>query len=157
MAQRWLVLLGFIGVTLIAGALGNTATSESVATWYQELTKPSWNPPAWLFGPVWTALYLMMAVAAWRVWRHYEHPDRRRALTWFFGQLVLNTLWSFIFFAWQQPGWAFVEILVLWAALIVTGLKFWSIDHPAGFLWLPYVLWVSFATALNGTIWWLNR
>lgn len=157
MSQRWLVLLGFIGLTLIAGALGSTATASSVGTWYQELAQPSWNPPRWIFGPVWTTLYLMMAVAAWRVWRHTEHPLRRRALALFFAQLVLNTLWSFLFFGLRSPGLALAEIFVLLAAIGATGFHFWRIDRPAGVLWLPYVLWVSFATVLNGTIWWLNR
>ena len=157
MAQRWLVLLGCIGLTLVAGALGSTATSSSVGSWYQEIAKPTWNPPRWIFGPVWTALYLMMAVAAWRVWRHTEHPVRRRALTLFFVQLALNTLWSFLFFGLRSPGLAFVEIVVLWLAITATGVQFWRIDRVAGVLWLPYWAWVSFASALNATIWWLNR
>lgn len=157
MANRWLALLGFVALTLLAASLGGGATATSVGTWYQELAKPEWNPPRWLFGPVWTALYLMMAVAAWRVWRHREHPERLRALRWFFAQLALNTLWSFLFFGLRRPDLAFIEILVLWGAIVATGLKFWRIDRPAALLWLPYVLWVSFASVLNGTVWWLNR
>jgi len=157
MANRWLALLGFIALTLLAASLGGAATATSVGTWYQELAKPEWNPPRWLFGPVWTTLYLMMAVAVWRVWRHREHPDRLRALRWFFAQLALNTLWSFLFFGLRRPDLAFIEIIVLWGAIVTTGLKFWRIDRPAALLWLPYVLWVSFASVLNGTVWWLNR
>lgn len=157
MAQRWLVLLGFIGITLVAAALGSTATASSVGTWYQDLIKPSWNPPRWIFGPVWTTLYLLMAIAAWRVWRHTEHPARRRALAWFFSQLALNTLWSFLFFGLRNPGLALAEIIVLWGAITMTGLIFWRIDRPAAVLWAPYWAWVSFASVLNGAIWWLNR
>lgn len=156
-SQRWLVLLGFIAVTFLAAGIGGAATSSSVTTWYPTLVKPSWNPPSWVFGPVWSTLYLLMAIAAWRVWRHTENPERRTALAWYFGQLALNALWSGLFFGLRNPGLAFVEVLVLWAALIVVWVKFARIDRPAAVLWTPYVAWVSFASVLNGTIWWLNR
>lgn len=155
--QRWLVLLLFIGVTFAAAGIGGAATGTSVGTWYPSLVKPSWNPPAWVFGPVWSTLYVLMAVAAWRVWRHLEHPGRRRALAWYFGQLVLNALWSVLFFGLRRPDLAFAEVLVLLAVLVVVLIRFWRIDRVAGLLWLPYLAWVAFATALNGAIWWLNR
>lgn len=157
MHYRWLVLLGFIGATLVAAALGSAATASSVRTWYAELNKPSWNPPRWIFGPVWTTLYLMMAVAAWRVWRHHENPGVRSALGWFFAQLALNALWSFLFFGLRRPDLAFAEILALFGCLVIVQCKFWRIDRVAGVLWLPYVFWVGFAAALNAAIWWLNR
>lgn len=155
--QRWLVLLLFIGVTFAAAGIGGTATASSVGTWYPTLVKPTWNPPSWIFGPVWSTLYLLMAVAAWRVWRHLEHPQRRVALTLFFVQLALNALWSVLFFGLRSPGLALVEVVLLLGTIAATGLKFWRIDRVAGLLWLPYVAWVSFATLLNATIWWLNR
>lgn len=156
-SQRWLVLLGFVAVTLAAAGLGGAATSSSVGTWYPTLNKPGWNPPNWVFGPVWSTLYLLMAIAAWRVWRHTEHPGRRATLAWYFGQLALNVLWSVLFFGLQRPGLAFAEVLVLWSTLVVVQVKFARIDRPAAVLWVPYLAWVSFASVLNGTIWWLNR
>ena len=157
MAKRWLILVGFIGVTFAAAAIGGAATSTSVGTWYQELAKPSWNPPRWLFSPVWTSLYLLMAVAAWRVWERVEHPERNRALGWYFAQLGLNALWSILFFGLRRPDWALVEILVLLAAIIATIVRFRRVDRIAGWMLAPYAAWVSFASVLNGTIWWLNR
>lgn len=151
------MLLTFVGVTFFAAWLGSTATVSSVGTWYPSLLKPAWNPPSWVFGPVWSVLYLLMAVAAWRVWRHTEHPQRRPALTWYFAQLALNALWSLLFFGLRRPDIALVEIGVLLAVLAVVLVKFWRIDRSAGLLWLPYVAWVGFATVLNGAIWWLNR
>lgn len=156
-AQRWLVLLVFIGLAFAAAGIGGAATRGSVGTWYSTLAKPAWNPPAWVFGPVWSTLYLLMSVAAWRVWRHVENPGRRPALAWYFGQLGLNALWSWLFFGLRSPGLAFAEVLVLWAALVVVLVKFARIDRPAALLWTPYLAWTSFAATLNGAVWWLNR
>lgn len=155
--QRWLVLIVFIAVTFAAAGIGGAATASSVAEWYPTLAKPAWNPPDWVFGPVWSTLYLLMAVSAWRVWRHVEHPGRRPALAWYFAQLVLNALWSVLFFGLRQPGAALIGILVLLALLVVVLVKFARIDRVAAALWLPYVAWVGFAAVLNGAIWWLNR
>lgn len=157
MHYRWLVLLGFFAATFAAAALGSAATTTSVGTWYADLAKPTWNPPRWIFGPVWTVLYIFMAVAGWRVWRHHENPGTRPALVWFFVQLALNSLWSFLFFGLRRPDLALIEIFVLLTALVVLQLKFWRIDRVAGVLWVPYVAWVSFASVLNATVWWLNR
>jgi translocator protein len=154
---RWLALGGFIAATLATGAVGGLATASSVGSWYSTIVKPSWNPPSWVFGPVWTTLYVLMAVAAWRVWGHREHPGRRVALAWFWGQLVLNGLWSFLFFGLRRPDLALVEIVILLACLVETLRRFAPIDRWAALLWLPYLAWVSFATVLNGTLWWLNR
>lgn len=157
MHLRWLVLLGFIGATLATGALGGWATASSVSTWYPTLAKPAWNPPNWIFGPVWTLLYLLMALAAWRIWQHREHPERRRALAWFWGQLVLNLAWSFLFFGLRSPGLAAIEVVGLLAVLLATLRQFWRIDRLAAVLWVPYVGWVGFAAGLTVTVWWLDR
>lgn len=156
-SRSWLTLVGFLVITFVAAGIGGAATGSSVNTWYPTLHKPTWNPPGWIFGPVWSALYVLMAVAAWRVSRHTEEPGRRAALAWYFGQLALNALWSCLFFGLRNPGLAFAEVLVLWLAIVITGVRFARIDRPAAVLWLPYLAWVSFASVLNGTVWWLNR
>lgn len=155
--RTWLALLGFLLITFAAAGIGGAATGSSVSTWYPTLNKPAWNPPSWVFGPVWSLLYLMMAIAAWRIWRQPDAPIRRSALAWYFAQLALNALWSCLFFGLRNPGFAFAEVLVLWVALVVTLVKFARIDRIAAGLWLPYLAWVSFASVLNGTVWWLNR
>lgn len=129
----------------------------TVSDWYFQLDKPAWTPPGYVFGPVWTLLYTAMAVAAWLVWKKSGFSGARLALTLFFVQLVLNGLWSWIFFGMHKPGAAFVEILFLWAAILATTLAFWQQQPLAGILFAPYLLWVSFAAVLNGAIWWLNR
>ena len=125
--------------------------------WYATLNKPSWNPPAWIFGPVWTLLYLSMAIAAWWVWRQGGWKHQSRALGLYVVQLGLNAIWTPLFFGLHRPGWAFVEILLLLAAVVATTRAFWKTSGFAGALLVPYVLWVSFASVLNGTLWCLNR
>jgi tryptophan-rich sensory protein len=153
--------LGFliaIILPFVVAGIGGLATSSSVSTWYPSLTKPSWNPPAWVFGPVWTFLYLSMGLASWLVWRE-DAADRdqiRNALGWYGGQLGLNALWSVLFFGLQRIGLALVEIVILLATLLITTVKFSNIRRSAAWLLIPYVLWVSFATILNAAIWWLN-
>lgn len=124
--------------------------------WYPRLEKPSWTPPNWVFGPVWTTLYILMAVAAWRVWR----PDGFRAapvaLTLFVAQLMLNGAWSYLFFGRRDIGVALAEIVVLWVAILATLLAFWRRDRIAGGLLIPYLAWVTLATALNFEIWRMN-
>jgi translocator protein len=157
-AGQAVVLLGFVLVALAAGGLGSLATVPAVPGWYAGLAKPSWTPPSWLFGPVWTLLYLTMGVAAWLVWR--EAGGVRAAglpLTIWLVQLALNALWSFLFFGLRQPGWAFVEVVVLWLAILATVAACWRISPTAGAVLLPYLLWVSYAAALNGALWWMNR
>ncbi len=147
----WLLL------PFVAGAIGGWATTSSVNDWYVDLNKPTWNPPGWIFGPVWTALYLAMGAAACLVWTSAPWNRTRMALLGFAGHLVLNSLWSILFFGMQQPGWAFACILLLWLAI---GLVAWFFDRHsrlATFLMLPYWLWVSFASCLNFSIWMLNR
>jgi tryptophan-rich sensory protein len=125
-------------------------------TWYVALEKPSWNPPAWVFGPVWTALYIMMALAAWRVWRRGGFVAQRRTLTPFLIQLALNAAWSPLFFGLHRPDLAFVNILLLLGAIVWTMTAFARVDRIAAGLLLPYLLWVAFATVLNGVLWRLN-
>jgi translocator protein len=124
--------------------------------WYESIVKPSWNPPNWLFGPVWSALYTMMGIAAWIVWKDYGFSGAKKAITLFLIQLILNGLWSQIFFGMQEIGWAFIEILFLLTAIIATTILFFEKNKIAGWFMVPYLLWVSFASVLNGTIWWLN-
>jgi len=126
------------------------------SNWYEQLNKPDWNPPGWLFGPVWTILYTMMAIAAWRIWRKLGFSGGKTELSWFAIQLFLNGLWSQLFFNAQNPGLAFVEILFLLTAIIATTIYFFRKDKFAGYLMVPYILWVAFATILNGTIWMIN-
>jgi len=153
----WLALAGFLAICLAAGGLGGWATSGPVVDWYPTLNKPSWNPPAWLFGPVWTTLYVLMAIAAWLVWKKgAEGADVKLALRLFFVQLALNTAWSFIFFGARLPGLAFIEILILLAAILLTTATFFKQSQVAGLLMLPYIAWVGFASLLNFTIWRLN-
>lgn len=139
-----------------AAAVGGYATASSVGDWYQGLTKPSWNPPDWVFGPVWTLLYAMMAFAAWLVWRKAGFSGAAIALGLYGAQLLLNIGWSILFFGLQMPGAAFGEILLLWAAIAATALAFGAVSPAAGWLMAPYLAWVSFASALNFTIWRLN-
>lgn len=149
-----------MAVTCVAvGALSGFATQSSVDTWFQTLEKPIFNPPSWVFGPVWTTLYIMMGVAGGIVWGKIEtHRDEvKKALLFFIIQLALNALWSILFFGLRNPLLALIEIVVLWLMIYETYLKFSKIDKNAGYLFIPYLAWVSFATVLNGSIWWLNR
>ena len=157
--RPWLALTGFIAASFLAGAIGSSATFPNVRTWYPLLNKPSWNPPGWIFGPVWTCLYVLMGVAIWRAWRagtNEGRPSRRPLVTGYFVQLGLNALWSVLFFGLRQPGWALVDIIVLWGLLVWLLVGLGRTDRVAAGLWLPYVLWVSFATALNTAIVRLN-
>lgn len=156
MVRQVVMLLFFIVICISAAGLGASATATSVGGWYQTLNKPSWNPPDWIFGPVWTTLYLMMAIAAWCVWRSADWSQSKRALSWFGLQLALNSLWSIIFFGMQQPGWAFVEIVGLWVAIAITTWMFRRHSTVAAVLMLPYLAWSAFANVLNFALWRLN-
>ncbi len=149
-------LLASLALCFAVSGLGGLITAQSVGTWYQDLAKPVFNPPDWVFAPVWTTLYLLMAVAAWRVWRRAGWRDGRAALTAFGGQLALNLGWSATFFGLRMPGSALAVVLVLLAAIAVTTRLFWAVDRPAGLLLVPLLAWVGFATALNAAIWLLN-
>ncbi len=147
-----------VALPLAVGGLSGFATARGVSIWYPTLVKPSFNPPAWVFGPVWTLLYIMMGVAAFLVWRRGLDTDGvRTALMVFAIQLVLNGLWSILFFGMRSPGWALAEIIVLWTAIGITTLLFWRVVPSAGLLLLPFWMWVSFAAVLNASLWWLNR
>lgn len=155
-ARSALILVIFIVVCLAVAGLGSLFTTPQTAPggWYETLRKPFFTPPNWLFGPVWTFLYISMAVAGWLVWRRTGFSGTPMAL--FAVQLALNLAWSMIFFGLQSPGLALAEILVLWTAILLTILAFSRISRPAGWLLVPYLAWVTFATALNAAIWLLN-
>jgi tryptophan-rich sensory protein len=145
-----LALVGFILITFCAPLL---SLGSMPGAWYAALNKPVWNPPSWLFGPTWTLLYTLMAIAAWMVWRRIGFS---RPLALYLGQLALNAAWTPIFFAAHQLGWALIEILFMWIMILFTLLSFRRVNPTAGWLFLPYLAWVSFATYLNFTLWRLN-
>jgi benzodiazapine receptor len=154
LGNRWIVLAGFVVICLVTGALGGAASATSIVDWYQTIAKPWWTPPDWVFGPTWTVLYIMMAVAAWLVW---QTGDRTApALTLFFVQLALNLGWSVIFFGLRSPGLALIEVVFLWLGVLLTMLAFFGRSTPAGWLFVPYLVWVSFAAVLNFAIWTMN-
>jgi len=156
--KQYAVLALFLMVCLFAGGVGSIATSRSVAEWYPVLVKPWWNPPSWLFGPVWTLLYILMGLAAWRVWRSAGgFGGAPAAMALFFIQLALNSVWSWIFFGLRMPGVALFELVLLWFAIAATIKSFLPIDVLAAWLMSPYLAWVTFAGALNSAIWLLNR
>lgn len=152
-----LMLVLFLVICLAVGGLGALFTGSSVRHWYPMIQKPSWTPPSGVFGPVWTILYLMMAIAAWLVWKKQGWSDGAGALRLFAFQLVLNAAWSPLFFGLKSPLAGLLDIVPLWAAILATLISFWKISPAAGALLLPYWLWVSFATALNFAIWKMNR
>lgn len=149
--RNGLALAGFILITFAAPAV--SAYIEMPGAWYAALNKPSWNPPAWLFGPVWTLLYTMMAVAAWLVWKRVGFG---KPLTLYFIQLVLNAAWTPIFFQAHAMVLALIVIVALWVAILLTLLSFRRVNVAAGWLFVPYLAWVTFATTLNFTLWRLN-
>ena len=149
-------LAGFLLLCFAVSALGGAITATSVSTWYQTLEKSVLSPPDWVFAPVWTTLYLFMAIAGWRIWSQTASRARSQALAVFGLQLTLNLLWSFLFFGLQQIGWSLAEIVILLLAIIVTTVQFWRLDRLAGILFVPYAVWVSYATVLTTTLWLLN-
>ena len=153
-ARTWLGLAGWLALTFAATAVAGRVTTTGA--WYDALRKPSFNPPSWVFGPVWTALYIMMAVAAWLVWRERGLGGARGPLALWGVQLVLNVGWSILFFGARRPDLAFIEIVFLWAAIVATLLAFRRVRPAAGWLLVPYLAWVSFAALLNFTLWRLN-
>lgn len=155
-STRIAVLIFAATLCLSVAAIGSWLTATGVRDWYPSLNKPSWTPPNWLFGPVWTLLYLMMAVAAWLVWDRVGLFEARVPLGLFLIQLALNAVWSGLFFALQSPGLAFAEILLLWVAILATILSFSRVSRLAAGLLVPYLLWVTFAAALNRMIWVMN-
>ena len=155
-AKDWFGLVVFVGVCLAVGFLGSLATAPQVDGWYRTLNKPTWNPPSSVFGPVWTTLYITMGIAAWLVWKQTGFRAANVPLGLFGLQLVLNAVWSWIFFGMHRPDLAFIEILVLWLAIVATMVAFFRCSRLAGWLITPYLAWVSFAAVLNFTIWRMN-
>jgi benzodiazapine receptor len=157
MYRDWISLLTFCGICFAVGASGSAFTASSVKTWYPLLLKPTGTPPPWVFGPVWSILYLLMATAAWLIWRQRIHENVWLALALFVVQLILNGLWSFVFFGLRMPGAALVEIIVLLGAIAVTAIRFAEFSRPAFWLMIPYGAWVLYASYLNFGIWRLNK
>jgi tryptophan-rich sensory protein len=150
-------LFAFIILCVAVSAVGGAITATSVDTWYQALEKPSFNPPDWVFAPVWTALYIVMGIAAWRVWRIRSFDAPGKALVVFAVQLGLNLAWSFLFFGIQRIDLALVTIVILLVSIIVNTIMFWRVDRLAGILFVPYTAWVTYATILNTSLWLLNE
>ena len=151
--QSWLSLLPFVALCFAVAAIGSWFTTGSVKTWYAGLQRPDWTPPDWIFGPVWTVLYLLMAISAWLVW---SAVGWGAALTLFTIQLMLKALWSLMFFGMHRVGAAYAEILLLWMMLIATAVAFLPVSLLAAWLLLPYIAWVAFASYLNFRIWQMN-
>lgn len=156
--QKIIKIVLIVLVCVSVGYLSGTVTRESITTWYPTLVKPVFNPPNWIFAPVWTLLYIMMGIAAGLVWTSdSEIKTVKKALGFFATQLGLNALWSYLFFGLHNPLLALIEIVLLWLLIFETFNQFKKIDKLAGFLLIPYLAWVSFATILNASIWWLNK
>lgn len=169
--SHWRALPVALIIPLVAATIGGVATNRSRFGWYRRLQKPTWNPPDWVFGPVWTLLFTAMGVASWLVWRRGQrsseeetaqdqqatHAEVQGALTFYGIQLALNTLWSVIFFGRRRLDLALIEIVPLWTTIMVTLVRFYRIHPVAGLLMVPYQLWVTFAALLNARVWQLNR
>ncbi|MBW2966057.1 tryptophan-rich sensory protein [Candidatus Woesearchaeota archaeon] len=154
MKKIWKLIISII-IPFLASAIGSLFTASSVSTWYVELIKPSFNPPSWVFGPVWTLLYLLMGIALYLIW--VDKAKNKEKAYWTFGiQLGLNALWSILFFGLRNPLLAFIEIIVLWIAILMTIIYFYRINKKTIYLLLPYILWVSFAAVLNFSLMILN-
>lgn len=154
--RKWRSLLVWLAVCYGVSAVGGLVTAHAVETWYQGLTKAALNPPDWVFGPVWTVLYGLMAVAAWLVWMEPDGETRRRGILWFCLQLAVNLMWSFVFFGARMLGLAVVDIALMWALIAVTMMFFFRVRRAAGWLLVPYLAWVTFAGYLNWAVWVLN-
>ncbi|MBP8034317.1 MAG: tryptophan-rich sensory protein [Bacteroidia bacterium] len=141
---------------LLVGGIGGFATATSITTWYAEINKPSFNPPNYLFGPVWTTLYILMGISIYMILQSPKTELRKKAIVIFCIQLLLNFCWSFIFFKFQLLGLAFIEIILMWASILTMIIVFFEINKKAALIQIPYLLWVSFASVLNGSIWFLN-
>lgn len=157
--SKYMKILIFVATCLGVGYISGIATQSGVKTWFPTLVKPSFNPPDWIFAPVWSFLYIIMGIAAGRVWGRidFERETVRKALTFFVIQLALNALWSVLFFGLKNPLLALIEIFLLLLMIYETYAQFRKIDKIAGLLFIPYIAWVSFATVLNASLWWLNK
>lgn len=155
--QLWISLVAFILICFLVEIVGSLWTKETVSTWYPTLTKPSWTPPDWIFGPVWSCLYLMIAVSGWLIYRA-EYSDKRSvALMLYCSQLALNFFWSFFFFSLRSPILGLIDIVLLCLLISLTIIKAWPVRPLASLLLIPYLVWVVYATSLNTGIWLLNR
>ena len=153
--KQFVGLVAWLIASFVAAGIGGAASVKASA-FYAQLVRPEWSPPSWVFGPVWTVLYALMGIAAWLVWRIAGFRAAKTALTLFLVQLALNALWSWLFFGWHRGAIAFADIVLLWALIVATLVAFWGIKPLAGALLVPYLLWVSFAIALNYSVWQLN-
>jgi benzodiazapine receptor len=153
-SKQILALLAWLAISFTAAAIGGLA-SANADSFYQELSRPEWAPPGWIFAPVWTVLYLLMGIAAWLVWK-VQGWRNAPALTIFLAQLAANALWTWVFFVWHLGAAAFIEILLLWALIACTTVAFWRVRRLAGYLLIPYLLWVGFASALTYATWQRN-
>lgn len=156
MKSLYLKILISTILCLSLGILSGFNTSDSITGWYPFIIKPSWNPPNWIFGPIWTVLYIGMGVAVALIW-HSRHDQKQKAILFFIIQFVFNLCWSFIFFNLHQIGWALIEIVAMFFLILITTIRFYNINKHAAYLMIPYLLWVSFATVLNASIWYLNK
>lgn len=153
-----LKLIIAIAIPIIVGGTSGFFTATGVESWYQTIARPTWNPPGWIFGPVWTTLYVMMGISLFLVWKEDTSVELKKiGIALFAIQLVLNFFWSFIFFNQHQIGWALVEIVAMWVFILLTIFAFAQVNKAAAWLLVPYISWVSFATILNFTIWQLNK
>lgn len=150
--RQILGLLGWLAITFAAAALGGFASADAGA-FYRELIRPGWAPPSWLFAPAWSLLYLLMGIAAWLIWRKHGFRKAYAALSLYLIQLAANALWTWLFFVWHLGAFAFGEILILWALILCTVVAFWRVRPIAGALLLPYLAWVTFASALTYSVW----
>lgn len=151
-------IIGFIGWVVLCFAASAAGAIASIQTreFYDKLVQPQWAPPGWLFGPVWTILFALMAISAWLIWRDGGFAKHKSALTLFIIQLIPNVLWSWLFFAWSKGALAFADIILLWILILATIISFWKLNRLAGAILIPYLLWVSFATVLCYSTWQLN-
>ncbi|MBF6607219.1 MAG: tryptophan-rich sensory protein [Flavobacterium sp.] len=157
--NKYLKILIMVATCLAVGYMSSIATRSGTEEWFPTLVKPWFNPPAWIFSPVWSTLYVMMGIAAGLVWDQIDVKRElvRKALLFFAIQLALNALWSILFFGLRNPLLALIEIVILWLMIYETYVQFGKINRFSGYLFIPYLLWVTFATILNGSLWWLNR
>lgn len=154
--KKTIKLIICILLPLLVGGISGFATATSINDWYVNINKPSFNPPNYLFGPVWTTLYILMGVSFYMILQTASHDMRKKAVNIFSIQLLLNFCWSFIFFNFQLPGFAFAEIIIMWISILTMIIIFYKINKTAALLQIPYLMWVSFASVLNGSIWYLN-
>jgi translocator protein len=155
--QLWISLIVFILLCFIVEIVGSFWTRETVSSWYPTLLKPSWTPPDWLFAPVWSCLYIMIAVSGWLIYRAEFSHRRSVALIFFISQLALNFIWSFLFFSLRSPTLGLIDIVLLCSLISLTIIKAWPVSPLASLLLIPYLVWVIYATSLNAGIWLLNR